>query len=325
MGIPLSLFLFEWGENNMKKNSKSFGKDYSKLDELSATDRFDYYGIILKDDRVKIDTKRYKKFFDIPNSKIELRHSVYYLPNKIHRKDYRCNWFRDLLSGYKNLWYSEYKQYIESIKTPKQVEDNARLDYITTGYLGIDEVSEKALIEGVKRIPRYKMIIKMLYAQFFHEFMSSIDAICLKLITSCGYNLDDYTKKQFDSFIQGLQGEKAVRFRSYDNYKYYNKPFTVWNFLKHNSIRSYNELKKEYPEMIWDPNNSYKNGDSALTVLKLDEKYLIEVLDTMHYFFDELCNRTFNENIEDAQWDYDDYFYSIVKERIKEITNPLDI
>ena len=100
----------------MKKKSKVIGKDYDKLEKDNLCDRIDYYGLIAKDGRIKIDTKRYKKFFAIPDSKIENRHSVYYLPTKQHRSDYKCNWFRDLLAGYKELWFKEYKNFIDSIK-----------------------------------------------------------------------------------------------------------------------------------------------------------------------------------------------------------------
>ena len=69
----------------MKKKSKVIGKDYDKLEKNNLCGRIDYYGLIAKDGRIKIDTKRYKKFFAIPDSKIENRHSVYYLPTKQHR------------------------------------------------------------------------------------------------------------------------------------------------------------------------------------------------------------------------------------------------
>ena len=47
----------------MKKKSKVIGKDYDKLEKENRFDRIDYYGLILKEGRIKIDTKRYKKFF----------------------------------------------------------------------------------------------------------------------------------------------------------------------------------------------------------------------------------------------------------------------
>ena len=42
----------------MKKKSKVIGKDYEKLDLNNACDQFDFYGLILRDDRGKVDTKR---------------------------------------------------------------------------------------------------------------------------------------------------------------------------------------------------------------------------------------------------------------------------
>jgi len=151
----------------MKKKSKVIGKDYDKLEKDNLCDRIDYYGLIAKDGRIKIDTKRYKKFFAIPDSKIENRHSVYYLPTKQHRSDYKCNWFRDLLAGYKQLWFREYKSFIDSIKTPKQVEDNARLSYFSDGVLEYDEANAKAFVAGMKRAKDYKVIIKSLMLNFF--------------------------------------------------------------------------------------------------------------------------------------------------------------
>ena len=309
----------------MKKKSKAIGKDYKKLDEGFSADRFDYYGIILRDNRVKVDTKRYKKFFNLPDNKIEHRKTVYYIPSKQHRNEYKCNWFRDLFVEYKKLWFSEYKSFIDSIKTPKQVESDARVANLADGVLDYDEANVKAMISGFKRQAEYKMIIKSLYAQFFHQLMSSVDALCLRMLTACGYKEEDYTKKQFDIFIQGLQGEDAKPFREYKNYPLYDRAFTVWNFLKHNSLRSYRILKQWYPKMVWDPEEQYQNGQSALTVTKLDEKFIIECLDNMHLFFDELCERTFKENVEDAQWDYDDYFKDIVQNQIDIIVNPLGI
>lgn len=55
----------------MKKTSKSIVKVYSKLNDSGTT--LEYYGVLMKNGRARIDTKRYKKFFELPNSKIERR------------------------------------------------------------------------------------------------------------------------------------------------------------------------------------------------------------------------------------------------------------
>ena len=47
----------------MKKKSKSIKKNYLKLENNSTS--LAYYGILMKNDRARIDTKRYRKFFEI--------------------------------------------------------------------------------------------------------------------------------------------------------------------------------------------------------------------------------------------------------------------
>lgn len=70
--------------------------------------------------------------------------------------------------------------------------------------------------------------------------------------------------------------------------------------------------------MIYDPEGKYRNGDLALSVLKLDERYILSVLKDIHLFFDEVCRLGFNENTDDASWDYEDYFLDVVKNKIDE-------
>lgn len=305
----------------MKKQSKNTPRDFSKYD---ATE-LEYYGILMKNGRARIDTKRYKKFFQLSNNKIERRQSVYYTPNKIHRHDYICNVFHVELEKIKKLWVNEFSEAIKAIKTPVQVESNAYGSLSADGVLDSDEVDISAKIYRIKRNPEYKFVIKSLYAQFFHQFMSDMDALCLRVLASEGYDQEDFTKKQFDIYIQGKQGKNAIKFKDFKNYAIYDEAYCVWNFLKHNSIRAYTAIKTEYPKRIYDPNNAYKNGQSALSVIKLDEKYICYVLDHICDFFDEVCEKGFKENTTDAKWDYDDYFIKKAKEEIEILTNPLGI
>ena len=99
-----------------------------------------------------------------------------------------------------------------------------------------EDAIANSIVAGVKRIKPYKKVIKALYAQFFHQMMANIDAVCLRVISHMGYQEDDYTKKQFDTYIQGRQGENAKSFRQYQGYFIYDRANLVWNFLKHNSF-----------------------------------------------------------------------------------------
>lgn len=308
----------------MKKLSKTIRKDYTKLE--NEYDNRGHYGLFIKAGRVKLDTKRYKKFFQLPDNKIEHRKSVYYTPNKIHRHDYLSNIFSDKLLELKKLWLNEFSKAIDIIKTPKQVEDDVRTSNLMDGVLDYDEAGMTGLFASIKRQKQYRFVIKSIYAQFFQQMMAEIDALSLRVMVSQGYKNDTFSKLLFDTFIQGKQkGKNKIDFLHYDNYDIYNKAYLVWNFLKHNSQRSYDELKRKYPEMIYDPNNSYQNGDLALTVLKIDENFIINCLDNMHNFFDEVCIRGFGENPDDAEWDYDDYFINQVDDEIECLTNPLGL
>ena len=104
----------------MKKQSQVIRQDYQKY---VATD-LKYYGILIKNGRVRVDTKRFKKFFALPNEKIEHRKTVYYTPSRIKACDYLCNVFRLEVAKIKRLWVDEYSSGIKLIITPQQVVDS---------------------------------------------------------------------------------------------------------------------------------------------------------------------------------------------------------
>lgn len=308
----------------MKKKSKSIKKDYSKLDDSGTT--LAYYGILMKNGRARIDTKRYKKFFEIPDNKIEHRNSVYYVPTKTHRNEYFCNRFYDLTISLKQQWINEYSRMIKNIKTPKEVENDVRLGGLADGVLEYDEACMNATFHGMAREYEYNCIVKTIYAQFFQQMMSQIDALALRVITENGYKNKKFSREEFDSFIQGKQNKNdSISFFDYKFYYAYNKAYKVWNFLKHNSEKAYNALIKYYPELINDPKNEYENGESAISVLKIDEGLILKTLDELSLFFDEVCQRGFGENPKDARWDYDDFFIERANEEIETIENPLGL
>lgn len=307
----------------MKKTSKAVVKDYSKLDNSGTN--LDYYGVLMKNGRARIDTKRYKKFFALPNPKIERRKTIYYLPSKIHRGEYLCNRFSDALLSLKNLWIQEFSKAIKAIKTPKQSEGDARTANLMDGVLDYDEACMIGIMSGLERSGEYRFVIKSIYAQFFQQMMSRIDALCLKIATENGYQERKFSREQFDIFIQGKQKKDAKSFRDFEFYSVYDKAYRSWNFLKHNSIKAYDQLKTKFPEFVYDPENRYQNGDAAISVLKIDEGFILKTLDELHLFFDELCKKAFDEDADDAKWDYDDYFVQQAKDEIETIENPLGI
>lgn len=308
----------------MKRKSKTIKKDYSKIENDSTS--LAYYGILMKNDRARIDTKRYKKFFEIPNNKIEHRSSVYYVPLKKHRDEYYSNRFLDLTMLLKKQWNNEYSRMIKSIKTPKEIGSETLTNGIMDGVLEYDEACVKATFSMLEREKEYDYIIKTIYAQFFQQMMSQIDALALRVCVENGYKNNKFSKEEFDTFIQGKQNkDKSISFYNYEYYYAYDKAYRIWNFLKHNSKKAYEQLNKNYSILINDPNNKYKNGDPAISVLKIDEELILKTLDELPLFFNEVCKRGFNENPEDAERDYDDYFIKNAKDKIELIENPLGL
>lgn len=308
-------FLFFQEVIFVKKESKTIKRTYA-IPRNCDPSCPEYYGIVFKDGHVRIDTKRYKKFFKLPDDRMELRNTVYYQPTRIHELDYMCNYFRNRCKFLEHKYNTEFKPAIEAIKSPKQVEDELRTNLVNSGET-YEEAQEKAIMKGIKRINPYKYAIKSLYAQFFHQMMAEIDAQACRVMIPHGFREDDFSKKSFDVFIQSKQGSKAKPFKEFENYNVYDRAYAVWNFLKHNSKKSYDILCEYYPEMVYDPDKQYKNGDLALSVLKLDERYILSVLKNIHLFFDEVCVVGFNENVRDASWDYEEYFLNEVNQYIK--------
>jgi hypothetical protein len=68
----------------------------------------------------------------------------------------------------------------------------------------------------------------------------------------------------------------------------------------------------------------YRNGEMSQYYLKIGDDYIEAMLVDLLPFYEALCADFFDEDVEAAEWNYDDYFAEKVQRAIKEITNPLD-
>jgi hypothetical protein len=80
-------------------------------------------------------------------------------------------------------------------------------------------------------------------------------------------------------------------------------------------------MQKNYPEMLL--TDSYRNGEMSQYYLKIGDEYIESMLEELLSFYEDLCSDFFDEDVEAADWNYDDYFAEKVKQAINEITNPL--
>lgn len=306
-----------------KYESKKYNCDYDQLEN------YEFWGFHPKHGRLHIDTKRYAKACKIvgindflPEGLFEQRSTVYYVPMKIHRYDYKINIFRDLLNELKDDWKYEYKPLLKKVITPKEVEEKNRLDSLMyTSYSDdYDEIAIEAAMAGIRRTQKYTHVIQSLYCQFIQKICAEVDRFTLIFMKETGSNVNDFSIDKFFSFSDGLLATKEkIKIENLSEYNAYNMLHKINNFLKHNSIMSYNKLKFNYPKNVASVENGtakkpYENGMFAGDWIIVKENYIDDLLDKLIIFFEDYCRVYLKEDIEKSKWDYDDYFYTAFKQ-----------
>lgn len=317
----------------MKSTHKVEKFDYSKFEKdpywgSDVLKDYHFWGVHPKDNRFHIDTKRYKKMCKwirieefMPEGMFLNRNSVYFVPAKIHRNDYKVNIFRDLLSELKEDWFNEYKPIFDLIKTPKQVEDETRTsEWMSTSCSDdCDEIDANATMAAIRRDSKYQEVIRSLYCQFITKVAVEVDRYTLIVMTECGFKTNDFDYKSFKAFTDGLSKDKnSKKIKDLAKYNAYTMLHKINNFLKHNSLSAYSSLKKTYPNNVRSKENGtseidYENGMFAGDWLIIKDGYIDKLLDQLVVFFEDYCHTFLNEDLEDSKWNYDDYFRSAIK------------
>ena len=125
------------------------------------------------------------------------------------------------------------------------------------------------------------------------------------------------TPKVWISFFdRGFGNAVSIHLKKYNSYNLLHK---VNNFLKHNTLESYNTLKRFYPENVRSvekgtSKQEYENGMFAGDWIVLKENYIDSLLDKLIQFFEDYCVQFLKENLENAKWNYADYFYNAINE-----------
>ncbi len=310
----------------MKSSHKVVRFDYSKID---SREDMRYFGIHPKSGRLHIDTKRYKKILQadgvdefLPNGLFINRNTPYFIPAVQFRADYKFNMFRDLINDLRVEWEEEYKPLFKYIKSPKDIYENFRLNGLmfTSCADDIDDIECEAMFTALRRQNRYEHIIQSLYCSFISKISIEIDRITLIVMLNLGYKSQDFKFRSFvefsDSLLKDKQDKKIKELREYDAFDLLHK---INNFLKHNTIKSYDDLRKIYPKNVATVENGlakvrYENGMFAGEWLVLEENYIDELFDRLICFFKDYCIEYLRENVEDADWNYDDYFRHVFYE-----------
>lgn len=314
-------------KKNRNPNSKVH--DYSKYAykwngvEIPSDDER-YYGIHRDGNRVKIDIKRMKKIgtSGVPTSVLDAasalpRNTTYFLPKRLHRHDYVINQFRDKLKELSDSW-REYKVAFSKITSPADIAEQVRVERIQIGLDDNEDATVAGIMSGVKRYATYKRLWISQCAQFIHQMATELDALMLRKCVYLGFAEKDVNRGKMHTYLNGTQKGRA-RVENLNGYDVYAKFFAVWNMLKHNTEDLFEKIQKNYPDMLL--TDKYRNGEMSQYYLKIGDEYIKEMLVALVPFYEALCTEFFDEDVYEAEWNYDDYFAETVKQTIREITD----
>jgi len=295
-----------------------------------------FYGLFYKKTgngiKVKIDPKRLKstvncKFSDAQMKIINKRQTHYFYPKKSEYYDYCCNIFARRIRDIQGYWEEHYKELITYAK--KRIDQPRELTPGDNELLmqGIAEYNEAVMMsnwENMKNQYAYEKkcfeVVASLYASFIHQTASQVEAVTVLVLSK-----QNAVRDRFDrNILYTTAAEKDRKVQELPSFKYYDKLYCLWNFIKHNSISTYEKLRSAYPELI-NEGEEYKQGFPALYHINFSDNLMTELLNGCNSFFMEYCELVYEENYEEAQWNYGRYFWDLVNDKIELVTNPLGL
>lgn len=320
------------------KNNVTKAKDlclYKKLELEHKYDDTRFYGIFFKFNkqpkRIKIDAIRFNKFFylsETQKNKIKKAGTHYYVPSKRAWKDYSCNLFDDCIDKIITEWRDEFLPMVKQVVSEIRIKEfrPADSDLFNSGIIDYDEAAIETAMNGMQLefvANRKKEQLRIsLYAQFFHQMAAKIEAVTVRVLTQNGWKGTKFSRNTFYTF----NNVKATDVKSLASFDCYDKLYAIWNFLKHNSLSTFETLKNSYPELIICTDDyKYNQGELAIYFIQFDKIQINDLLDGLKVFFANYCKLVLGENREIAQWDYDDWFLEKVNDEIETITNPLGL
>lgn len=322
----------------MKRERYSRNKDkelYAKLDKSFDVRDMRYWGLFdtnKKGKKLKIDPKRFQKAlrFKFDENQLKIinnRRTHYFLPKKIYWADYNCNVFEGEIDDIKKYWSNHFKELItrevDRIKKPQKLMPG---DYynLQCGISGTGAAQVWANWKNMKNKQTYMnecyFLISGLYAQFIHYMTSRIEAIMVKVLTRNNALKDRFDRNAFYATCIG----KEKKMEQMENFVYYDKLYCIWNFIKHNSLSTFKTLNDRYPELVYCA-DKYQQGDLAIYFLKFSNELIDDLLNGIEKFFMEYCKIVFDEDYDEAQWNYSAYFIKQADDEIESITNPLGL
>lgn len=291
---------------------------------------YEYYGLFkLGKGKIGIDPKRFDKTIGLDEEKIKImakRNTTYFHPKKNKYEDYCVNNFVDSINNLQESYDKFQKPLIKRLI--KEIESHELVlpgDYIKF-QMGIADVESannwsiiQNIINDIETTEKKTELFNNLYVQFYHNMVSRIEAITVSVLSKNNPKMKDFNRKLlYDNY-----NLKKVSSRDLKSFKYHDKMYCIWNFLKHNNLSTYENLLNYYPEVLI--KRKFKSGDLAVNYLILNDELINELLDGVKNFFIEWCDLNCDEKYYESSWNYSEWFIRKVKQNIDSIRNPLGL
>lgn len=307
-------------------------KDYEKF-EFTDTRHYGLFCSRKKDSlAVKIDPKRFQystghKFSDEQLKIINARQTHYFYPAKTQYFDYHCNKFEAEIKGIEEYWEKHFKPLIQYAKQRVEKPQKVSIgdcNLMMCGIIEPDEANMWACHENNVKEMRYRqecaMVVGNMYAQFIHHMASTIESVTVSVLTSEKSIGDHFDRNT----LYGTAVNSGKSIKELSSFPWYEKLYSLWNFIKHNSQSTYEKIKECYPQSLAE-DHEYEQGDLAVSIVAFSDEMISELMYGVSNFFKEYCKLVFSERYDEAQWNYSRYFLDIVSDEIELINNPLGL
>lgn len=312
-----------------RKNREHYTAIYKDLlDKYDLNEDYRYWGVFpAKDNKpIAIDPKRFKEKIGLTDEQFKVmskRNSHYFYPRKSSYGDYNCNVFIYELENIKKNWNEQYSKLIqrevETLKKPREVSPGDNENFMS-GISGYGSAQMWALFTNIQSQNEYKSKLfelgNSLYAQFFHLMASRCEAVIIKVLAKNNVNVDHFDRNVF--YTTAINMDRKIQ--ELEHFRYLDMLYCLWNYIKHNSSSTYETLRSRYPHLLYE--YKYEQGELAQNYVRFSNELVDELIDGCSLFFKEYCKLIFDEDYDEAQWNYEFYFERKVRDSIEDITNP---
>jgi hypothetical protein len=236
-----------------------------------------YYGVFMKSKdearHIMIDPIRYQKKFHVSDAEIKenmkevmsKRDGPLFRPAKKGYFDYNINIVKHELAKIERHWEKDIKPLITRILSEicgKQFfsGDGYNDELLHSGIIDHEEAAERATMKTQlsNSLAEFKKneLYASLYSMYFHQLASQIEGVILKILTRNDYKEETFSRKQFYKFRPNLE-EEVYGLKGHTEF---DKLYTIWCFLKHNSFSMYKALKEKFPAVMKEEAYEYKKA-----------------------------------------------------------------